>query len=63
VDRFVEEGFTAVVVLCRPDELAGILTRLAELGMVLAPPVLDYHDRQAAPVIQVYVAPVARIAR
>lgn len=63
VDRFVDGGFTHVVVLCNPDELAGILTRLAVLGVYLASPVLDYRDAQASPETQIYVAPVAHIAR
>lgn len=63
VDRFTEEGLTHLVVVSSPEQLPGIIDRLAGFGLVLAPPVLDYVDDEAAPPTQVYVARVAAVER
>jgi len=58
-DRFVEQGLTHVIVVCLPEELPIALTRLAELGFVVGPPLLDDVDTLATPATQLYVAPMA----
>jgi len=57
-DRFVEQRLTHLIVVCLPEELPVVLTRLGELGLLVGPPLLDDVDTLATPATQIYVAPM-----